>query len=59
MARSRRGRREKRATLLVRNNNTTAQAAYARWKWQKIGTLQPFPDSPLFDAMILPLPMRD
>lgn len=50
-------RREERATLLVRENNATAQAAYARWGWQKIGKLRPYPDSPHFDAMILPLPI--
>jgi ribosomal protein S18 acetylase RimI-like enzyme len=50
------GRRpEERATLLVREDNTSAQAAYARWGWQKIGKLQPYPDAPHFDAMILPL----
>lgn len=50
-------RREERATLLVRENNTSAQTAYARWGWQKIGKLQPYPDSPHFDAMVLPLPL--
>lgn len=51
------GRHEERATLLVREDNVSAQRAYARWGWQKIGKLQPFPDSPHFDAMILPLPL--
>ncbi len=51
------GRREERATLLVRENNTTAQAAYARWGWQKVGKLRPYPDSPHFDAMVLALPI--
>lgn len=48
---------EERATLLVREDNTIAQNAYARWGWKKIGKLQPYPDSPHFDAMILPLPL--
>ena len=50
-------RREDRATLLVRSDNSSAQAAYARWGWQKVGTLQPYPDAPNFDAMLLPLPL--
>lgn len=49
------GRTEERATLLVREDNTSAQQAYARWGWRKIGKLRPYPDAPHFDAMILPL----
>ncbi|MFD0688116.1 GNAT family N-acetyltransferase [Actinomadura fibrosa] len=52
------GRHEERATLLVREDNTSAQTAYARWGWKKIGKAQPFPDSPHFDAMIVDLPLR-
>lgn len=51
------GRSEERATLLVREDNVSAQQAYARWGWQKVGKLRPYPDSPHFDAMILPLPI--
>jgi ribosomal protein S18 acetylase RimI-like enzyme len=54
-----RGRGEERATLLVRENNVSAQAAYARWGWQKIGKLRPYPDAPDFDAMVLQLPLPD
>jgi ribosomal protein S18 acetylase RimI-like enzyme len=50
-----RKRPEGRATLLVRADNTAAQAAYARWGWAKIATLRPYPDSPNYDALILPL----
>ncbi|TDC43372.1 GNAT family N-acetyltransferase, partial [Actinomadura sp. KC345] len=50
------GRAEERATLLVREDNTSAKRAYTRWGWRKIGKLLPFPDSPHFDAMILDLP---
>lgn len=50
------GRIEERATLLVREDNDSAQTAYARWGWQKIGKLRPFPDSPHFDSLVLPLP---
>ena len=49
---------EERATLLVRTDNEAAQTAYARWGWQKVAKVRPFPDSPLFDALILPLPVR-
>jgi GNAT superfamily N-acetyltransferase len=52
-----RNRREERATLLVRESNETAQKAYTKWGWEKVGKLQPFPDAPHFDAMILPLPI--
>jgi ribosomal protein S18 acetylase RimI-like enzyme len=50
-------RNEQRATLLVREDNESAQAAYTRWGWRKIGKLRPFPDSPHFDAMIISLPL--
>lgn len=53
-----RGHAEERATLLVREDNTSAQQAYARWGWRKVAKLQPYPDSPHFDAMVLPLPLR-
>jgi hypothetical protein len=36
------GRKEERATLLVRQDNGVAQTAYARWGWQKIGKLRPY-----------------
>ncbi|MFD0575216.1 GNAT family N-acetyltransferase [Dactylosporangium darangshiense] len=46
---------EDRATLLVREDNTAAQVAYAKWGWTKIGKLKPYPDSPNYDALLLPL----
>lgn len=49
------GRDEERATLLVRQDNESAQAAYARWGYTSIGQLQPFPDAPLYDALVLQL----
>ncbi|WP_038044224.1 MULTISPECIES: GNAT family N-acetyltransferase [Thermocrispum] len=49
-------RREERATLLVDEANTPAVTAYRRWGYRKVGTIKPFPDSPTFAAMILPLP---
>jgi GNAT superfamily N-acetyltransferase len=48
---------EHRATLLVRTDNTAARAAYARWGWHTAAKLQPFPDSPVYDALILDLPL--
>ncbi len=51
-----RSRNEERATLLVREDNEPARRAYLQWGWQKAAKLRPFPDSPHFDAMILPLP---
>lgn len=47
---------EQRATLLVREDNQSAQRAYAKWGWHQAGKLQPYPDSPHYDALILPLP---
>ncbi len=43
---------EERAILLVLPDNTAAQAAYRSWGWYKLGELQPFEDSPVFDAMV-------
>jgi ribosomal protein S18 acetylase RimI-like enzyme len=42
---------EERATLLVRHDNP-ARELYLRWGWRVVGTMQPFPDSPIMDAMI-------
>ena len=46
---------EARATLLVAEDNAPAQRAYAKWGWRKLGKLQPFPDSPHYDALVLDL----
>jgi ribosomal protein S18 acetylase RimI-like enzyme len=46
---------ERRATVLVREDNTQAQRAYAKWGWRKVGKLQPFSDSPHYDALVLDL----
>lgn len=54
-----RRRDEQRATLLVEADNPTAYRAYLRWGWRKAGQLRPaWPDAPLFDVLILPLPIR-
>jgi ribosomal protein S18 acetylase RimI-like enzyme len=46
------GRPEERATLLVRAENAPAYAAYKSWGFQPIGQVQPFDDSPLYEAMV-------
>jgi hypothetical protein len=46
---------ELRATLLAEPDNAPAQAAYAQWGWRKVAKLKPFPDAPVYDALILPL----
>lgn len=46
---------ERRATLLVRPTNAAAQNAYRSWGWYKIGELQPSPDAPIFDSLVLDL----
>lgn len=50
-----RNRPERRATLLVREDNTAAQQAYTKWGWHRMGKLKPYPDSPHYDALILDL----
>lgn len=52
------GRSEERATLLVDPSNTPARTAYLRWGWTVLGSLQPFPDAPVYDAMTLDLAAR-
>ena len=52
------GRREQRATLLVRPANTRAYSTYLRWGWRAVATLHPhWPEAPTFDVLILPLPL--
>ena len=49
---------ESRATLLVEPDNTTAYQAYTRWGWQQVAQLRPaWPDAPIWDVLILPLPL--
>lgn len=49
---------EERATLLVRAENTAADNAYRSWGFTTIGQVQPFDDSPLYEAMVCDLPIR-
>jgi ribosomal protein S18 acetylase RimI-like enzyme len=51
-------RREPQAELYVRPDNTLAYRAYLKWGWCKVGETRPdLPDAPLFDVLILPLPV--
>lgn len=53
-----RSRSEQRATLCVRPANTFAYRAYKRWGWRQVAQVRPgWPDTPLFDVLILPLPV--
>jgi ribosomal protein S18 acetylase RimI-like enzyme len=51
-------RSESRAALFVRKDNVSAQAAYAKWGWTKVRDVQPTPEAPNFDELVLPLPPR-
>jgi GNAT superfamily N-acetyltransferase len=53
------GRREERASLLVDPHNDVAYRAYRGWGWRKVSQLRPgWPDAPLFDVLVLPLPLH-
>lgn len=52
------GRHETRATLLVNPINQNAYRIYLRWGWEKVAYMRPnWSDAPLFDVLILPLPI--
>jgi ribosomal protein S18 acetylase RimI-like enzyme len=54
-----RGRPEERATLAVRPAAGPAQAAFRAWGWRKIArTRDPAAGSPLYDVLIMPLPLH-
>ncbi len=46
------GRTEDRATLLVNPINEPALRAYRKWGYEMVGRIQPFADSPKYEAMI-------
>lgn len=48
-------RREARASLLVDSERPKVSALYKSWGYGKVGQMQPFPDSPLYDVMVLEL----
>ncbi len=45
-------RKEPRLTVLVRPENP-ARATYLHWAYRPVARLQPFPDSPVYDALVL------
>jgi GNAT superfamily N-acetyltransferase len=52
-------RSEQRATLLAEPDNASAYRAYVKWGWQKVSQIRPrWPDAPLFDVLMLPLPLH-
>ncbi|WP_329217998.1 GNAT family N-acetyltransferase [Streptomyces sp. NBC_01485] len=48
-------RQEKRAELLVRRERPRLRALYEGWGYEHAGEKLPFPDSPLYDVMVLTL----
>lgn len=48
-------RSEERAALLVERAHPRVRALYERWGYHWFGEILPFPDAPLYDAMIKPL----
>lgn len=51
-------RTERYAELYVRPDNTAAYRAYLKWGWRRVGETRPdMPHAPLFDVLILPLPI--
>ncbi|WP_051764719.1 GNAT family N-acetyltransferase [Streptomyces sp. NRRL F-5135] len=48
-------RTEERIQLLVRRERPRLRAMYERWGYEHAGEKLPFPDSPLYDVMVLPL----
>ncbi|WP_329457709.1 GNAT family N-acetyltransferase [Streptomyces sp. NBC_01497] len=45
------GRGEALATILVDPKNIPARTAYYAWGWEKLGDIQPFDDSPVFESL--------
>ncbi|WP_386354363.1 GNAT family N-acetyltransferase [Streptomyces xiangluensis] len=50
-----RGRPEERVTLLVERDHLRVRALYEAWGYEWFGEVQPFEDSPVYDAMVLDL----
>jgi GNAT superfamily N-acetyltransferase len=48
-------RTEARSSLLVDNDHPKVRALYQSWGYRKVGQMQPFDDSPRYDAMVLSL----
>ncbi|WP_369265255.1 N-acetyltransferase [Streptomyces sp. R35] len=52
------GRPEERVTLLVERDHPKVRALYEAWGYEWLGEVLPFPDAPLYDALVLPLVHR-
>jgi ribosomal protein S18 acetylase RimI-like enzyme len=50
---------EERVTLLVRPEAMPARRAYERWGYTRVGAIRPWPEAPLYDAMVLNLRASD
>lgn len=50
-----RDRPEERVTLLVERDHPRVRALYEVWGYEQFGEVLPFPDAPLYDAMLLRL----
>ncbi|MGI5375730.1 hypothetical protein ACQEV2_16055 [Streptomyces sp. CA-251387] len=48
-----RDRLEKRVALLVERDHPKVRAVYEAWGYEWFGEVVPFPDAPLYDALIL------
>jgi GNAT superfamily N-acetyltransferase len=48
-------RAEERSHLLVEQEHPKVRALYERWGYRWMGVMQPYPDAPRYDSMILPL----
>nr|WP_260860163.1 GNAT family N-acetyltransferase [Streptomyces cupreus] len=48
-----RGRHEERVTLLVERDHPKVRALYEEWGYEWFGEVRPFPDAPVYDAMML------
>ncbi|MGW1198840.1 N-acetyltransferase family protein [Streptomyces sp. NPDC002536] len=46
------GRSEDLGTILVDPKNTPARSAYYAWGWEKLGDIQPFDNSPVFESLV-------
>ncbi|MEU2719480.1 N-acetyltransferase [Streptomyces smyrnaeus] len=49
------GRTEERVTLLVERDHPRVRARYEEWGYRQLGEVVPFPDAPVYDAMLLQL----
>jgi GNAT superfamily N-acetyltransferase len=46
-------RRERVFTLLIEEGNKPSEAAHASWGYRPVGSMQPFPDAPVYISMFL------